>query len=461
MSDVRPENPDALAMPSDQTARVPARVNVKLRLATGAVIAIGLAATWYSYSWYRAIPLRELPEFDLSRADPAVQTEIQIARFAVQASPRSGAAWGELGQSLEAHNYLDEAQLCLAQAMQLDQHEFLWPYLRGDILYARDRVEAERCFRLAAAVRPKLALPRLRLAELFLEQRLLEQAAQEFQAAIRIEPESARAMFGLGQVAFANGDFAQARLWAEQSFDRDPEHRKTAELLLRAVHRLGDKQAIARQQALLDAMPTRGVNWDDTFTEAVKLKRRDSGGQAAAASDLLSNGNLSEATAAFERLVETEPDNPQWHSLLGMTLIRRRDYAHAAQVLETGIERHSQSAELHFHRGVVHFFLEEWAQAAGEFRRAIELKPDFRDARYNLGHTLVKLGDPEAAIAAFREAVRVRPDDAASYANLGKLLAETGDRDAAREAFKTAAKLAPRDAAIKQSLEALRTDEPK
>lgn len=421
-------------------------------------LGVALTAAWPVYSWYRALPLRELPDVDLSRADPAVKTAIQNARSAVLASPRSGAAWGELAESLEAHTFHQEAQLCLAQAMQFDKSKFLWPYLRGDILNARDPQAAERCFRQAAALRPNLALPRLRLAEMLLEQRRLDEAAQEYQAAIRIEPESARAMFGLGQVAFALGDFAQARRWAEQSFARDSEHRKTAALLLRVVHQLKDQAAIDRQQAVLDAMPAREVDWDDPFTDNVKLKRCDRAGLATMATDLLESGRLSEAASAFERLVAADPDNVQWHSLLALTLIRKQDFNRAADVLTKALARHSQSAELHFHRGVVHFRMEKWADAAGEFRRAVELKPDFRDARYNLSQALIKLGEKDRALVALREAVRIRPNDAVAFAGLGRLLFDLGDRDAARDALETAARLAPQDAAIRQLLEDLRND---
>jgi tetratricopeptide (TPR) repeat protein len=422
------------------------------------MIAIASAAAWCSFSLHRSWPLRELPEIDLSRADPQVKTAIDKARLAVVASPRSSAAWGDLAQFLAAHGFQEEAVVCLAQAARFDPHEFLWPYLRGDLLSARDPAEAELCFREAARLRPGLALPRLRLGELFLERRGVDQAAAEFEAAIRIEPASARAMYGLGAVAFHRGDFAEASRWVRQSFARDPEHRRTVALLLRVVHRLGDQEAVARQQAVLDAMPPREVDWEDPFVEKVALKRRDLAGLAATATELIESGRLPEAISALERLVASNPENPQSYSLLGTTLIRRHDFAQAACVLDAGLARHPQSAELHFHRGVVHFFLEEWDSAAGQFRRAVELKPDFRDARYNLGHTLVKLGDRDGAIAAFREVARIRPDDTASYINLGKLLLESGDRHAARAALETAAKLAPQDAEVQQALRAVQND---
>ena len=345
--------------------------------------------------------------------------------------------------------------------MRFDRHEFLWPYLRGDLLNASDPSEAERCFRIAARLRPKLALPRLRLAERFLEQRRFDDAETEFQAAIRIEPRSARALFGLGQLAFYRGDFSEAARCAEQSFAFDPGHRKTVELRQRVAHRLKDKASVERLQILLDSMPARELNWDDPYYENITQRSRSPGRLAATGTDLVEQGRLPEAVSAFEELVAADPANPQSHGLLAITLIKQREYARAAQILDAGLARHPQLAELHFHRGVAHFFMEQWAAAASEFKRAIELKPDFRDARYNLAQTLAKLDDRKQAIAEFREAIKIRPDVAASYAALGKLLNESGDRDAARAVLEAAAKLKPHDAAIKQSLKSPRNDEAK
>ncbi|HEY2249510.1 MAG TPA: hypothetical protein VGH74_00570, partial [Planctomycetaceae bacterium] len=122
MSDEGPANaPGHFPVLPDQTA--PSGPGTKRLLATAAAIAIGLAAAWPVYSHYRSLPLRELPDIDLLSVDPAVNKAINTARSAVLASPRSGAAWGELGEVLEAHVFHQEAQLCLAQAMRFDEHK--------------------------------------------------------------------------------------------------------------------------------------------------------------------------------------------------------------------------------------------------------------------------------------------------------------------------------------------------
>src|SRR5262245_32526142 len=136
------------------------RARASRRIAVVGALIVSLGAAWYGYERFRTAPLRNLPEVNLSQAHPAVRRAIESAQAAVRAAPRSGPAWGELGLYLRAHELDCQANICLGLAMRFDPQEVLWPYVRGSSLSVRDRPQAERCFRLAARLRPDLALPR-------------------------------------------------------------------------------------------------------------------------------------------------------------------------------------------------------------------------------------------------------------------------------------------------------------
>lgn len=422
-----------------------------------ALMVVALAGGWFVCERYRHSPLEDLPAVDLSQAPPAVKHAIEKARSAVIAHPRSGAAWGELGLFLRAHEFDAQANVCLAQAMRFDPREPLWPYTRAASLSVRDRAESIRNFEIVSRLRPDLALPHLRIAELQLEERHLDAAEAEYKLAFAIEPDNARAMLGLGLVAFARGDAAAARQWAEQSFARDPEQRTTAELLVRALHRLGEQEAAARQQAVLDRMPQGEVGWDDPFGEKVLRMRRDPGGLASRAQELLTLRRVPEAIEVLEQLVAAAPETTQWWVLLGKSLIRQGNLRRARQVLGAAVKRHPDSADLHFQSGVAHFLEKDWSAAAAEFRAAVRLKPDYSDAHYNLGHALKQLHDRDEAIGEFREAIRFRPDYAAAFTNLGELLLESGDREGALAALQTALQLNPADPQPKKLIDSLKS----
>src|SRR5690242_2558744 len=61
-------------------------------------------------------PEFRLPALDLSGAEPAVAQAIEAACANVRREPRSGPAWGRLAKLLLAHDYPDDALVCLRRA---------------------------------------------------------------------------------------------------------------------------------------------------------------------------------------------------------------------------------------------------------------------------------------------------------------------------------------------------------
>src|SRR5947208_1564349 len=74
-------------------------------------VAFLMIAGFGAYAWYaRRGP--EPPGIALQGIDPAVAAAVEDARAAVRRSPRSADAWGTLGMTLQAHQFLAEAEVC-------------------------------------------------------------------------------------------------------------------------------------------------------------------------------------------------------------------------------------------------------------------------------------------------------------------------------------------------------------
>lgn len=402
---------------------------------------------------YRTYPLRALPEVNAAGANPAVREAIDKARAAVVAAPRSGAAWGQLGSVLLAHDFQGEAEVCFGQAERFDSREVAWPYLLGVIRTNSDLEGACNCFRRAEELRPDLTLPQLRLGEVLLERREIDAARSQFQRALAIDPNNPRANLGMARVACLQGDFRAALLAAQESAARAHSQRATHELLLQVYHRLGDDRGAFQERNLLARLPASETVWQDRFVERVMMLRRDGAWVAGQAQSMLGSGRAAEAVALLEELVREEPRDPQWPVLLGRTLVKLHEHVRAAVVLDAARNVHPDSPEIRCLRGSVFFFQQDWAAAAKQFEEAIQIKPDYSEAHYNLGHTRRRAGDRDGAIVAFRTALRFQPDFAAAHANLGELLLQKGDRAKALEHLRIAVQLDPEDPAPRRLLE--------
>jgi hypothetical protein len=86
------------------------------------------AGAWLGLHRTRA---RELPELRRDGIDSAVARAIEEASAAVRGNPESGAAWGQLGMVLQAHDLLTESCACFDEASRWDPREARWPYFRG------------------------------------------------------------------------------------------------------------------------------------------------------------------------------------------------------------------------------------------------------------------------------------------------------------------------------------------
>src|SRR5262249_53621882 len=141
---------------------------------------------------------------------PAVAALLNKARAAVRKAPRSAAAWGHLGQALSANDFHDEAQVCFAQAEQLDPRDVRWPYHQAPRLALTDPAAALMKLRRATDLDGAVAI-RLQFAELLLAQNQGDEAAEQFRSILDRDPPNPRAHLGLARVALLRGELPQAQ----------------------------------------------------------------------------------------------------------------------------------------------------------------------------------------------------------------------------------------------------------
>jgi tetratricopeptide (TPR) repeat protein len=190
------------------------------------------------------------------------------------------------------------------------------------------------------------------------------------------------------------------------------------------------------------------------------------------------------AARDLRQAVQLQPDFPEAHNRLGVALMRKGQFADAAEEFRTAVgqrggryptaqynlgfvlqqQRQSEQAveayraaidanggdypDAYYQIGSV--LLEtpaRAAEAAEAFRKAIEQnKGRDPEAHYRLGFALVQQKDYAGAEVAFREAVNQRGGDFAfAHYNLGLLYQQTGRLDEAVKEFETYLAQAPRD----------------
>jgi tetratricopeptide (TPR) repeat protein len=420
-------------------------------LLMGLIASGGLVWKW----WYRPVPV-EPPALDPGGVDPAVWREIETAREAVRREPESDRAWGQLGMVLLAHQFRDEAGVCLARAEQLNPRDFRWPYYQALAVRRSDPETAiAHLRRVAAADDGEMEAPRLLLGELLVQCGRLDEAETLFRDILKRDPHNSRAYLGLAHVAFESDDLSACLAHLREARE-DPRTRKAAHMFLAEVQqRLGDRpaaeEALRQARQLPDDAP-----WPDPLAEPIRELIVGHLEVVTHAATLLQQGEVAQAIPLLRQAIEDYPESSWARILLGRAWLRAGNLTESERILRSALELAPDAVEAHFYLGVVLFERNEIEAAAPFFRKAVELKPDYALAWYNLGHCLKRRGDRAGALTAFRAAIACKPQYAQARTNLGELLADEGRLDDAAEQLRRAVQLTPQDERARQLLESVR-----
>jgi tetratricopeptide (TPR) repeat protein len=248
----------------------------------------------------------------------------------------------------------------------------------------------------------------VRLGEAHLALGRHDAAAPLFEKALTLEPGSAAAWFGLGQVALARNDAHAAVKALEEALARDPGASAIHYPLAMAYRRLGNAdQARAHLARRGDVEP----RTDPLVGEIERSFERDSalmldfqGGEA------LEAGNWATAADYFERALKLSPDSASLRHRLGTALFRMGDAKGAEE----------------------------------QFERVLRTTPAFRDSHYNLALIKADSGRLEAAIAELTTALGYEPGDTRARITLARFVAVAGRPVESLAQYATALEKAPR-----------------
>ena len=152
--------------------------------------------------------------------------------------------------------------------------------------------------------------------------------------------------------------------------------------------------------------------------------------------------------AAYPELmlaIKIDPDNAQYHQILGSIYFYGQDYASAKREITRALEIDPEFAEAHNNLGLVYLAQDKAPEAAAEFRRALAnlAYPTPEIAAFNLGNALYRLGSYEDAIEAYTRSLDILPGNFDGQFGLGLSYARLGRLQEAGKAYAEAIRMQP------------------
>jgi tetratricopeptide (TPR) repeat protein len=242
----------------------------------------------------------------------------------------------------------------------------------------------------------------------FFQRGYMEPAAAAFQQALKDDPSSAEALYGLGS-AYLN---QQKAAEAKESFEG----------------------ATKLHSSYPDTLPNA---WNNLGLLAAR------------------EGKTAEAIAYFKKALELNPTLFVALENLGNAYRQQKRWNEARDTLEKALSLNADDAEANYSLGMVFAQTNDTEHAYEYLRKALELRPAYPEALNNLGILYLRTQRRDEAVASFEECIRTSPDFDQSYLNLAQVYALENQPAKAREILLELLKRHPDNAHAQQAMEQL------
>ncbi|MGA7850480.1 MAG: FG-GAP-like repeat-containing protein [Terriglobales bacterium] len=226
----------------------------------------------------------------------------------------------------------------------------------------------------------------LSYGSVFFQRGYMDQAAASFQIALRDDPTSAEALYGIGSVYLDQQKTTEAR----ESFERA--------LKLRASY-----------------PDTLANSWNNLGLLAAR------------------EGRAGEAVGCFQQALKLSPDHLIALNNLGSVYRQQKRWDDARKTYERALKINPNEAEANYGLGMVFAQNDDTARAFDSLQKALKLRPVYPEALNNLGILYLRTQRRDEAMASFEQCIRVAPAFDQAYLNLARVYAIEETPDKARD----------------------------
>jgi tetratricopeptide (TPR) repeat protein len=248
----------------------------------------------------------------------------------------------------------------------------------------------------------------LSFGSVFFQRGYYDEAGAAFERALRDDPESAEALYGIGSVQLNQQKTAEAR----QSFARA--------IKLRASY----------PDTLANAWNNLGL-----------ISARE--------------GDTNDAIGYFEHALQLNSDHVVALENLGSAYRQLKQWDRARQAFERALAVNPDEAEANYGLGMVFAQTDDTTNALDHLQRALQARPAYPEALNNLGILYLRTKRRDEAVAKFEECIRLAPAFDQAYLNLARVYAIENTPAKARAVLQDLLKQHPGQAGAQEMLRQL------
>ncbi len=307
-------------------------------------------------------------------------------------------------------------------------------------------------FRHAIAVTTDNTLAHVDLGQALDKAGQVEEAKAEFFTALKLEPNSASTLTGLGTLYVHEKDLTNALSYFNSALSKQPffgdAHYNLANLLAAEGRRLaGEGNLVAAESKFAEAAGhyAQSLNYNPNAPDA-----ENNFGAV-----LVALGKPGEAVDHFKATLRLKPNFPEAQAQLGGAYLMLGHSGLAKIHYAEAIRINPNFAHAHLKLGLIEAAEGHLEPAISQFLETIKLEPTNAVAYYNLGAAYQAGNQLDKAFEGFSEAVRLKPGDAETQGRLAGVLARQGKLDESIKYYREAVRLKPEDALLRGHMAAV------
>ena len=301
---------------------------------------------------------------------------------------------------------------------------------------------------------------------LYFEQGQIDKALDEFDQALKADPQDASTHFGSGLCWYAKGEFDKAIEAFKKTLEIDPRHPQADyQLGLCYLRKKEFSEALVHFKRVLKLDPEskqayyqlgqaylEQKQYDlalEALKKNVKLNPEVSSAHQVLGVAYLEQGRTDKAMDEFNRALKADPQDAGPHFYLGLCCYAKGEFDKAVEAFKKTLKKDPQHLQVDYHLGLCHLQKKEFSKAVVHFKQALTLDPQNKQAYDQLNQVYLQQKRYDLALETLKKNAELNPGTSAHkyfHRDAGFLYFEQGQIDKATDEFGQALKADPQDA---------------
>ncbi len=398
-----------------------------------------------------------LPQFAREEVSVEVQRKLKTLEDRVRAEP-TAANWSELGMFYWAHYANEPARECFRQSLALDPDDLARRYYLARLYEEVDWEQAAEQYAKAEALPENYAPMFVRYGDLLMQLDRPAEAKSHYEQASRLEPQSALPLIGLARAAAAEDDAVAERRFYSDAVKADPQCRQAWTGLAQSFRREGLLTEAFDAYRKASRLPVSEAGMPDKLYVRVQKMEVVSRRESMTADQLMMAGQWKEASAAFGRLIEKQPQWSRARLGLAQSYLRMGESSKAEKVLLETVKAFPNEVDAYELLAAVYESQSQWNAAEKAYGKCVELQPGRASSHFAMGLLFERRDDLAGATESYRQAVNASPQFAPAQLSLGVALMRQAKPNEGLPYIRNAVHLAPGDPLPRQFLRRAETE---